>query len=556
MDAQGAVPILPVRRLHNFIYCPRLFYLQWVENLFMESEATARGDTAHQRVDRPTTWREDAFPENGGVWRSLEVESERLGICGVMDLVEIQAGAMVLLEYKVGTPMRGPEGAWVPKPSDAIQIAAYALLLEEYTGHPPTEAHIYYAEIRRRVPVPLTPELADQCRQAIISAKALAASDTCPPPLHADVRCLHCSAYPFCLPGETRFWQEGDLDPEIEKRPPRPPGQEGEVLVVQMPRASVNLRGGEIQVQAEGQVQAKRPIEQVRHIYLYGAIQVTAQALHALLERGVSISYFSPAGRFLGMAQGLPASGVDARRGQYRMFERPDLRLLLAKEAIRAKLHNQRVLLMRNGRAEERALADLAGLRDAVGQAQDLDGLRGLEGAGAAIYFQNFHTMLKDAPGFDLDWRGRNRRPPRDPVNAMLSLGYSILAKELAGICHSVGLDPFLGFFHQPRFGRPALALDLMEEFRPLIVDSVVISLVNRAEVGSEDFTHTTRGVHLSDEGRRHFWRAWARRMETEVTHPDFGYRMSYRRMMEVQARQLWRFCRGECNDYHGFVTR
>jgi CRISP-associated protein Cas1 len=163
--------------------------------------------------------------------------------------------------------------------------------------------------------------------------------------------------------------------------------------------------------------------------------------------------------------------------------------------------------------------------------------------------------MLKGAE-WKFDFLGRNRRPPRDPINALLSLGYSILAKELAGVGHAVGLDPFLGFLHQPRYGRPALALDLMEEFRPLLADSVAISLVNRGEIDPGDFIKAASGTFLNEQGRRRFWEAWFRRMDTEVSHPEFGYKMSYRRMLEVQARQLWRVVRGDVPAYHGFTTR
>ncbi len=133
-----------------------------------------------------------------------------------------------------------------------------------------------------------------------------------------------------------------------------------------------------------------------------------------------------------------------------------------------------------------------------------------------------------------------------------------MLAKELTGVCHAVGLDPFLGFMHQPRYGRPALALalDLMEEFRPLVADSVAISLVNRGELGPEDFIRSANGTFLNDRGRKAFWEAWFRRFDTEVSHPEFEYKMAYRRMLEVQARQLWRFVRGEAAAYHGFTTR
>jgi len=294
----------------------------------------------------------------------------------------------------------------------------------------------------------------------------------------------------------------------------------------------------------------------VRAIYCYGAVQITAQAADTCLELGIDVSYFSPAGRFIGLLRGLPASGVDARRGQYRLFELPGVRLQLAREVIRAKIHNQRVMLMRNGEAPDRVLSLMTSFRDATESARDLTELLGIEGSAAALYFEQFESMLKQRGDSKFDWRGRNRRPPRDPVNALLSLGYSMLAKELTGVCHSVGLDPFLGFMHQPRYGRPALALDLMEEFRPLVADSVAISLINRGELGPEDFIRSANGTFLNDKGRRPFWEAWFRRLDTEVSHPEFSYKMAYRRMLEVQARQLWRFVRGEALTYHGFTTR
>lgn len=141
-------------------------------------------------------------------------------------------------------------------------------------------------------------------------------------------------------------------------------------------------------------------------------------------------------------------------------------------------------------------------------------------------------------------------------MNALLSLGYSLLAKELTGVLYSVGLDPYYGFFHQPKYGRPALALDLMEEFRPIIVDSVVITLLNRGDLTPDDFVHTTRGVFLKDSSRRIFWDAWFRRLDTLVTHPVFKYQMAYRRMFEIQCRYLWRCFMGEAPSYKGFTTR
>lgn len=495
----------------------------------------------------------------------------------------------VILDYKHGSPRRNAEGEREARDPEAYQVAAYALLLAEQ-GVIVAGAEIYFASQRRRVPVSLTDDLFARTRQAIADAKALAVSGKCPAPLKNDPRCLGCSAYPICLPNESLWWararkeatpnpqlnfgfaeEAGDdlrdrileaLDFAAESGkeptlvPPRPDHDDGEVLVVQTPGAQIGQRGEQLVVSLKGEEVRKLPGQQVRAIYCYGAVQLTAQAVETCLDLGIDVSYFSPAGRFIGLLRALPASGVDARRGQYRLFELPGVRLQLAREVIRAKIHNQRVTLMRNGDVPERVLKLMVGFRDATKRAGDLPELLGIEGTAAALYFEQFETMLKQRENWKFDWRGRNRRPPRDPVNALLSLGYSMLAKELTGVCHAVGLDPFLGFMHQPRYGRPALALDLMEEFRPLTADSVAISLINRGELGPEDFIKSANGTFLNDRGRKAFWEAWFRRFDTEVSHPEFEYKMAYRRMLEVQARQLWRLVRGEAPADHGFTTR
>ena len=151
---------------------------------------------------------------------------------------------------------------------------------------------------------------------------------------------------------------------------------------------------------------------------------------------------------------------------------------------------------------------------------------------------------------------GRNRRPPRDPVNALLSLGYSLLAKDLTVACYAVGFDPYVGFYHQPRFGRPALALDLMEPFRPLIVDSAVLTAINTGMVTAGDFVRAGGAVALTACGRKGFFRAYEMRMDTLVTHPLFEYRVSYRRLLEIQSRLLARVLEGEIGEYPVFTTR
>ena len=555
MSLKNFDSFLPVRSLSNYAYCPRLFYYQHVENIFVENPDTAEGSFVHRNVDKPTHWKEDMALSSHSKIRSLFLESERLKLRGTADLIENTKSGIELTDYKKGSPRRDKSGSPVPKEADAVQIAAYVLLLKE-NNIQVKKASVYYAAEKKRVAVPLKPALFDKCLKYLDQCRQTARSNICPKPLIDDPRCLHCSAYPVCLPNESAFWA-GLLDKPLKiKRAPRPFSDDKGILVVQNPKARIKRTAGKISVEAEGETVSQHPIEQLQCIFLYGPVQITAQSSQALLERSVPVAYFSPAGRFLGLTQGLSSSGVDARKGQYNLFENQTVCLKLTREIIRSKIHNQRVMLMRNGHPPKNALKKLAFFRDSAESAKDIEVLRGFEGAAAALYFQFFNTMIKSSLGKKFNFSGRNRRPPKDPINALLSQGYSILAKELAGICHTTGLDPFFGFFHRPRYGRPALALDLMEEFRPLIADSVAVSLLNRREIDISNFELTSKGVFLKSSGRKQFWGAWFRRMDTTIKHPQFGYAMSYRRMLIVQARQLQRFLRDEAKTYYGFTTR
>ena len=555
MKSKDQNHFIPVRALSNYVYCPRLFYYKFVENIFIENQDTAEGSFVHRNVDKPTHWKEDMDLSSHSRIRSVSLESEKLGLRGVVDLIENKESGVEVIDYKKGSPYRDKKGFLIPKEMDAIQCVAYVLLLKE-KDIIVNQASIYYAAERKKVPVLLNDFLFKKTFEYLKECKKIASSSICPKPLVDDPRCFHCSAYPVCLPNESAFWSGILKTPPQNKKPPLPALDDREILVVQEPKARIKKKVGKIVVEMDGKAISNHPIEQIQNVYVYGTPQISSQTVQALLEKGVSIGYFSPAGRFLGTAQGLPQSGIDARKGQYHLFVKPHICLKLAREIIRAKIHNQRVILMRNGEVSQSILQRLAYLRDNATVAKSIDVVRGYEGSAAALYFQSFNTMIKKSLGEDFSFTNRNRRPPKDPVNALLSQGYSILTKELTGISYVVGLDPFFGFFHQPRYGRPALALDLMEEFRPLLADSVAISLLNRKELDISDFQLTSKGVFLNDKGRKQFWNAWFRRMDTQVKHPQFGYRMSYRRMLMVQARQLWRFLRGEAQTYYGFTTR
>jgi CRISPR-associated protein Cas1 len=232
----------------------------------------------------------------------------------------------------------------------------------------------------------------------------------------------------------------------------------------------------------------------------------------------------------------------------------------LAAEMIRGKIHNQRILLRRNAKTglPDAALASLRTLSAAARDATTIPELLGIEGAAARLYFENFDRMISPQLSFGAEFlsHGRARRPAPDPVNSVLGFCYSLLVKDLVATLVGVGLDAYLGVLHRSRYGRPALALDLAEEFRPLIADSVTLQCFNNGEVNEKHFVRHPLGVRLTPDGRRAVISAYERRMGDHLKHPTFGYRISYRRVLDVQARVLAAAMLGEIPKYVPVVTR
>jgi CRISPR-associated protein Cas1 len=274
------------------------------------------------------------------------------------------------------------------------------------------------------------------------------------------------------------------------------------------------------------------------------------------MQRGVPVLHFTHGGWFQGICQGTTHKNVELRVRQFQCAADPERSLLLARKVVAGKIKNCRTLLRRNNpRVGADCLALLAKLASEAQVASAIESLLGIEGAAAECYFSQFGGMLKEG-GKDFSFLDRNRRPPKDPVNAVLSYLYGILVKDLFVTLLAVGFDPYLGFYHRPRYGRPALALDMMEEFRPLIADSVAINLFNNGEISKTDFIKTRSAVSLTSSGKKAAVSGYERRMETEIVHPLFGYKASYRRVLEVQSRLLARAITGEIEHYPPFLTR
>jgi CRISPR-associated protein Cas1 len=265
-------------------------------------------------------------------------------------------------------------------------------------------------------------------------------------------------------------------------------------------------------------------------------------------------------GAFHGMLVGLPTANIDLRRSQFRAAEDGLTCLSLARRFVSAKVRNCRTLLRRNRTDNNDTVLDrMKELVDEAEEAKTVESLLGIEGMAARNYFGSFGLMLKstDENGKALfDFEGRNRQPPRDPVNAMLSYLYGCLTSEVTRIAMAVGFDPFMGFYHRPGYGRASLALDLMEEFRPIIVDSTVLKVVNQRQVGTSDFERVGAGVYLKDQSRNSVHAAYVARLDEVISHPLFDYKLDYRRVIEVQARLLGQYLLGQVPEYRGFVVR
>jgi CRISPR-associated protein Cas1 len=291
----------------------------------------------------------------------------------------------------------------------------------------------------------------------------------------------------------------------------------------------------------------------------FGGVQISTRAIQTLCEREIPVLYLSQGGWFYGMAQGLAQKNIELRIAQHRAIEAGQT-LAMARSIVSGKILNQRTLLRRNlPEQDPRLIGRLALYARQARHAREVGSLLGTEGMAAHDYFGNFARLFRGAGVWAaavFAEKGRNRRPPRDEVNAVLSFLYAVLTKECTVTVQAVGFDPYRGVYHAPKYGRPALALDLCEEFRPLIADSVCITLFNQQEVTRGDFVARARGVALTPQGRRAVLAAYERRLSQTVTHPVFGYTITYRRTIELQARLLRAAVMGEISSYRPFTTR
>lgn len=275
------------------------------------------------------------------------------------------------------------------------------------------------------------------------------------------------------------------------------------------------------------------PAETLEQIVLMGNPGITGEALTHAMDLGIPVHYLTYYGKYIGsMLPGYSRNGR-LRLAQYALYHDTPRRLELVKAIVSAKIHNQTLILYRQ-KADDSQLKTRKKLVDSQ---DSIDKVRGIEGLAAREYFQALKSIFDDSWGFN----GRHRPPP-DPVNSLLSFAYGLLRTQVTAAVHVAGLDPYIGYLHEVHHGQPAMPLDLMEEFRPLVADSLVLSVINKREIQRNDFEESLGTYRLTDSGRKTFLQAFERKMNDEFKHPVFEYRCTYRRAIQLQARLLSRF--------------
>lgn len=526
---------LPISLVLHTEFCPRRTWLE----LNGEQTDTAQmqaGHSAHQRVD-------DVKTSSSKRLTSVKVWSDELGLIGICDSIEKLPGdAIRVIEHKA-TPVRKRP---VVTEANRLQLALQGLCLMEM-GHADIEYAVYFSDHRKRVDVELNEDDFAHAKLQVRHTFEIAYAKTSPLPLDEDPQCSWCSHISVCLPDEH---QGKTVTRRIHVRNP-----DSQVLHLTEQGSRASKKNGRVEVHLKNELLGSVPLERVQAVVVHGNIDISSALIRELAWQNRPVVWCSSTGRLYGWL--LPADGPNglARVRQHVLADAGFLPI--AGELISAKIYNQATLLRRHGDAEE-AVQKLRRLQDSAPGASDIPTLFGIEGEAASYYFDAFGTMLNDVAMNDLDaeWHGRVGRGAQDHVNVLLNYTYGMLTAECVRAFVACGLDPHAGFLHSSNRNKPAGALDLMEEFRPIIADSVVLTLVNRREISRKDFLQRDAGMALTPDGRKKVVRAFERRVQTQIKHPTFGYTVTWRRAIEVQARMMLGVIDGSLPEYKGIKIR
>lgn len=548
--------LLTVHSLHALAYCERLFFLEEVENLKVADERVYAGRTLHLEIERD---------EDADETLTLKLESEQYGLVGKVDCIRWRDGQIIPYEHKRGRAARTTDGKPDVWASDRLQIIAYCLLVEEHSGREILEGRVRYHADNAMVRVAVDEQARADFQMALDRARQLQSSIERPPVTSNERLCVKCSLAPICLPEEARLAETliqaktplaispqtftAEKTIPLEHQPLRlfPADDDRQILHVLTNGAKVGRKGDRLEIWSpETDEKECYPVQEIGQVVIHGFAQITTQALRLCAERNLGVHWVGYGGRYMG-AWSSGQGSVQRRIRQYEALTNPNFCLSLAKRLTEAKVRGQLGFLLRASRESGREIDDvresissIRKLLSPMNRAGNADSLRGYEGSVGAWYFKALPHLIKPEIGDRLRPDGRNRRPPKDRCNALLSYGYALLLKDITNAILVVGLDPCLGFYHTPRSQAHPLALDLMELFRVSLVDLPVIASINRRQWDEEeDFTIAGKQVWLSDKGRKKFIQIYERRKADSWKHPVIGYSLSYSRLIELEVRLL-----------------
>ncbi|MEA5153438.1 CRISPR-associated endonuclease Cas1 [Raineyella sp.] len=527
---------IPISLVCHTVFCPRRAWLEAagevVDSFQMES-----GSSSHKRVDDPAQGRP-------GQRRAVDIHHRELGLVGKCDLVHSDPDEGVrIVEYKA-TPVR--RTAAVTEPQE-VQLALQRMCLESM-GVAVHRTGVYFTTHETYVDVPFGLESDLRAIHYIDETRAILASRSAPPPLVNDEKCRFCSHASVCLPDEMN-----DSHParSISVADPN-----AEIVHLLTYGSRAQIRSGRVEVVKGDEHLASLPLERVAGLVIHGNSDVSSALIREMLWRDATIVWCSGSGRVVGWSRSGQSPHGQERVTQYLRSHRGDL--ALAREFITCKISNQATLLRRNGRLPPDNLKSLRSIQRKTLTAHSGPELFALEGEAAALYFSAFPTMLKGQAGlgFAAEWTGRDGRHATDPLNAALNFAYGLLVSDTIRSIAACGLDPSAGFLHSSSRNKPALALDLMEEFRAPVADSAVITAINNGALTTGMFTSSLGDCRLKESGRKAIVGAYERRIQTVGKHPLFGYQVSWQRTIEVQARMILGVLEGSRSQYQGIRTR
>ena len=521
---------LTIGLVAHYVFCPRRAWLEAAGEK-TDTEQVEIGKIEHSVTDDVTKGR-------ASVDRNVEVVNLQAGYHGRCDtLVRFDDSSVGIVEYKA-TPIR--RKAEITEPTK-IQVVLQALALESM-GESVREATVYFTNHEQRIPVNLTQKDREVALSFVKATRACLVGALAPESLEDDPRCSRCSHVGVCLPDERA------LAPVRRRIVVSDP--DSQVVHLATPGSLASVRSGRLLVAKNHEQIASIPLERVQGIVVHGNVDLTGGLLRELLWRNLSVVWCTSSGRVVGYASSASSPNGGARLRQHYVSE--GMQLMLARAFVVAKVTNQATLLRRNGGSIE-VVKQIRLFAKRASQAHSIDELFGFEGEAARLYFANFSSMLK-RDGLELV--ARTRRPARDPINCALNYLYALLLAECVKGLMSCGLDPHLGFLHSSERNKPALALDLCEEFRSPVADSVAIRAFNSRELTKSDFFTRFGVTSLTEAGRKKLISIYERRVDSEFMHPTFRYKVSWRRAVEIQARLILGVIDGTQPGYVGIRTR